>query len=1197
MLHILRLVFLLAVLLPLGATLCPTASLALISAVEEEDGDPSAFPWKIKFSNGSVTDNADGTVSVSTAGGGGTVDDDVTVNSTAVDTTANLLDGDIDFTLVDGGVGGPDDITATVGCTDCVALTTETSGNYVGDVADGTGIDGTASGEGATYTPTLDLVELGTETTIAAGDFFSMVDITDNGSQKITFANVESTLSHDALADFAAGEHFTEASIDHGSIGGLTDDDHAHYVQNTGDGEFVDDYVNALINDADSTHTRITITYDDVDNAYDFVVDDMNDTEVNDLSSVVTWANVPDANVDGSNERDEVCNTTDLSSSCEINADIIDFADIKQDNTLAGNPALAVDECYFVATATGGGFICEGSTADTNEQLYKFPDANGADTTQDIAIDGGAHHDGFSDFVSAEHVSLPNTTAAVISDQNAGTDITADLEEETHCSEHDSADVDCSGETIIFASSSVDHANLGSDVITGAAAVGTFTSGDTFLCNEAGVGLRECDYDDLPGGAGGTVDDDVTVNSTAVDTVANFLDDIYTEWALADGGAGGPDDVTAKPDFDQTLAGNPALEVDECIHFKDVSGGGFLCEGSTADTSEQLYRLPDANGADTTEYFLITAASDVVVDAQVPNDITIDLATLATTVTITDDESTADAHEVAFTTDNANLESDGDFNYNPSTGTVAATTFSGALSGNATTATALAANGGNCSAGEIPLGVDTAGAVEGCYEPTEADISDLAHTATDITADIVDFNDIKFDNTLAGNPALGVDECFFISTTTGGGFICEGSTADTSEQLYKFPDNNGADTTQTITLNDEAQTLTNKTIDGTDNTISITEAELETAVSDDNPVFDGDIGSNVQAWDAELDTIAALAETNGNVMFVAGGAWTSDATPAIDLSDATAYPGDSSLVTSGALNSGSITTGFGNIDNGASSIAGGSFDASEGNITNVGDIGLDSITPDGTTLAIGDTESEAITVTGDITATGASQLIVERNFTTDNNTIRATFTNRRGYSAGTGADGIGLRWALQAETETEGTFEQAFIIEGSFDDATAGTVDSSGSLRVLSNSVSTEIVALDATTGATFPVGADCTDCIDHSDMADAAQEHTFCYRTSDPTASTDDDSIWANKTSNDFLITELWCESDQTIDWDLQVDDGTPADVNGADIQCAAGEAEDTTLSGDTTVAAGEELDLEVTSVASTPTWVTVCWTGNWVD
>lgn len=41
-----------------------------------------------------------------------------------------------------------------------VALTTDTTGNYVGTVADGTGIDGTAAGEGATYTPTLDTTEI-----------------------------------------------------------------------------------------------------------------------------------------------------------------------------------------------------------------------------------------------------------------------------------------------------------------------------------------------------------------------------------------------------------------------------------------------------------------------------------------------------------------------------------------------------------------------------------------------------------------------------------------------------------------------------------------------------------------------------------------------------------------------------------------------------------------------------------------------------------------------------------------------------------------------------------------------------------------------------------------------------------------------------------------------------------------------------
>jgi hypothetical protein len=104
--------------------------------------------------------------------------------------------------------------------------------------------------------------------------------------------------------------------------------------------------------------------------------------------------------------------------------------------------------------------------------------------------------------------------------------------------------------------------------------------------------------------------------------------------------------------------------------------------------------------------------------------------------------------------------------------------------------------------------------------------------------------------------------------------------------------------------------------------------------------------------------------------------------------------------------------------------------------------------------------------------------------------------------------------------------------------------------------------------------------------------EFTECIYIEDPTDADDLTSIFANKTSGDFTITEIWCESDQTIDFDLQIDDGTPADVNGTDIQCAAGEAEDTSLGGDTTLAAGEELDLVVTSTANTPTWVTICWT-----
>lgn len=68
--------------------------------------------------------------------------------------SGDTLTGDVTATF------DTDGSTATTIAADSVTLTTDTTGNYVKDVADGTGIDGTASGEGATYTPTLDLTEV-----------------------------------------------------------------------------------------------------------------------------------------------------------------------------------------------------------------------------------------------------------------------------------------------------------------------------------------------------------------------------------------------------------------------------------------------------------------------------------------------------------------------------------------------------------------------------------------------------------------------------------------------------------------------------------------------------------------------------------------------------------------------------------------------------------------------------------------------------------------------------------------------------------------------------------------------------------------------------------------------------------------------------------------------------------------------------
>lgn len=69
--------------------------------------------------------------------------------------------------------------------------------------------------------------------------------------------------------------------------------------------EQVDDFVAALLNDADSVHTRITLTYDDADDAYDFVVDDMND----DVPDAGDFGAATSLDANGAILADEVDNT------------------------------------------------------------------------------------------------------------------------------------------------------------------------------------------------------------------------------------------------------------------------------------------------------------------------------------------------------------------------------------------------------------------------------------------------------------------------------------------------------------------------------------------------------------------------------------------------------------------------------------------------------------------------------------------------------------------------------------------------------------------------------------------------------------------------------------------------------------------------------------------------------------------------
>ena len=97
----------------------------------------------------------------------------------------------------------------------------------------------------------------------------------------------------------------------------------------------------------------------------------------------------------------------------------------------------------------------------------------------------------------------------------------------------------------------------------------------------------------------------------------------------------------------------------------------------------------------------------------------------------------------------------------------------------------------------------------------------------------------------------------------------------------------------------------------------------------------------------------------------------------------------------------------------------------------------------------------------------------------------------------------------------------------------------------------------------------------------------TKCVYIEDPTAADDLKSLWRSPVA--ITITEIWSESDQTVTFNLQEDDGSPANIMNTSLAPAAGEASTSTFA-DAAFAANSRLDLVTDSVANTPTWFSIC-------
>jgi len=385
---------------------------------------------------------------------------------------------------------------------------------------------------------------------------------------------------------------------------------------------------------------------------------------------------------------------------------------------------------------------------------------------------------------------------------------------------------------------------------------------------------------------------------------------------------------------------------------------------------------------------------------------TADVATVATTVTITDNESTDEDNAIIFTAGgdvdggNIGLESDGTLTYNPSDGKVTATGFVGALTGNADTASVAPAGAltgttlksnvvtsslttvGALNAGSITSGftsidvgagaITTTGTVSGgaatlASASASEPVLSLTNTHAGATAGILRFN--KDSASGATNDVMGTIE--FFGTDAGNAtheklayidsYVVDATAGGEQGGLRFYVAENAADLALGLSLVGQGE--------------------------------DGEVDATIGAGAASVTTVAGTLTMGSTAALTNAGL--------VAVGAQTGITNLANVVEVGALNAGSITSGFTSIDVGSGgltttgAIAGGTIDAStdftiggtvitdntitddgtliiasstatsfsDGNITNVGNIALDTISADATDISIAVTDNSATALT------------------------------------------------------------------------------------------------------------------------------------------------------------------------------------------------------------------------------------------
>jgi len=437
-----------------------------------------------------------------------------------------------------------------------------------------------------------------------------------------------------------------------------------------------------------------------------------------------------------------------------------------------------------------------------------------------------------------------------------------------------------------------------------------------------------------------------------------------------------------------------------------------------------------------------TALATVIAGTTVTN------ATNSAHVLVTDNESTNEENLIAFvegatsSTGNVGLEMDGNLSYNPSTGTVSATIFKGNID---------AVDGdfdGTLEADAISIGGTT-------ITSTAAELNVL----DGITAVVGELNALDLGSTAVGT-AIASKAMILDSNKDYTGvrnFTLSGELDAGSIDVSGNVDVDGTLETDALSINGTTVTSTAAELNILDGVTS-TAAELN--------ILDG-----VTTTAAEINLIdggtargtTAVADGDGVLINDAGTMrMTSVDTLSTYMSGKSV--GGSNIVTTGALNSGSITSGFGNIDTGSSTIT------TTGLISG-GSLDIDNVLINGTTIGHTDDTDLITLANGVVTVAGEVQMTTLDIGGTNVTATAAELNVLDGITAvvgelnalDIGSTAVGTAVASKAmilDSNKDYTGVRNFTLSGELD---AGSLDISGNVDI-DGTLETDALSINGTT-------------------------------------------------------------------------------------------------------------------------------------